>query len=148
MNKSEIIQKVASAFHEKWRESRLQNNGKYKPMIEKSEDEERNIIHWTDEVDIANTKFEDLSSNRKYENLQAAKVAVDLVYDKVLSWEWIDLEMIEEMSKIIHEKWLERNWVDWSFENQRVNYEKLSEEEKAKDRQQIKTVIQIIKSEI
>ena len=148
MNKSEIIQKVASAFHEKWRESRLQNNGKYKPMIEKSEDEERNIIHWTDEVDIANTKFEDLSSNRKYENLQAAKVAVDLVYDKVLSWEGIDLEMIEEMSKIIHEKWLERNWVDWSFENQRVNYEKLSEEEKAKDRQQIKTVIQIIKSEI
>jgi hypothetical protein len=36
-------------------------------------------------VDIANTKFEDLPSNRKYENLQAAKVAVDLIYDKVVN---------------------------------------------------------------
>jgi hypothetical protein len=36
-------------------------------------------------VDIANTKFEDLPSNRKYENLQAAKVAVNLVYERVVN---------------------------------------------------------------
>jgi hypothetical protein len=40
MEKSEIIQKIASVFHEKWRESRL-----YKPMIEKSDDKEWNIEH-------------------------------------------------------------------------------------------------------
>jgi hypothetical protein len=56
--------------------------------------------------------------------------------------------MIEEMSKIVHEKWLERNWVKWSFENQRVAYQNLSEEEKVKDRIQIELAIQIIKSEI
>jgi hypothetical protein len=56
--------------------------------------------------------------------------------------------MIEEMSKIVHEKWLKRNGVQWSFENQRVEYEKLSEEEKAKDRVQIELAIQIVKSEI
>jgi hypothetical protein len=45
MNNSDIIGKVASAFHEKWRESRLQTDGKYKAMIEKSEDEEWNMGH-------------------------------------------------------------------------------------------------------
>ena len=148
MNKSEIIQKVASVFHEKWRKSRIQNGDKYQPMIEKSEDENRNVIHWTDLVDIANTKFEDLPSNRKYENLQAAEVVVNLVYDKVVNWEDINSEMIEEMSEVVHEKWLERNWVEWSFENQRVDYERLSEEEKDKDRAQIQLAIQIIKSKI
>ena len=148
MDKSDIIQKVASIFHEKWRENRLMDNGKYKPMIEKSEDEEWTKLHWTYVVDIANTKFEDLPSNRKYENLEAAKVAVDLVYDKVVNWEEINSEIIEEMSKIVHEKRLERNWIEWSFENQRVVYQKLSEEEKAKDRIQIQLAIQIIKSEI
>jgi len=148
MNNSEIIGKVASAFHEKWRESRLQTDGKYKAMIEKSEDEEWNMGHWTNVVDIANTKFEDLPSNRKYENFEAAKVVVNLVYEKVINWEKVNSKMIEEMSKIVHEKWLKRNWVQGSFENQRVDYENLSKEEKAKDRAQIQLAIKIIKSEI
>lgn len=113
-------------------------------MIEKSDDKEWNIEHWTGVVDIANTKFEDLPSNRKYENLQAAKVAANLVYERVVNWENFNSEMIEEMSEVVHEKWLERNWVEWSFENQRVDYQNLSEEEKKKDRLQIEIAIQII----
>ena len=148
MCKSEIIEKVASIFHEKWRENRLMDNGKYDPMVEKSKDKEWNLKHWTDMVDIANTKFEDLPSNRKYENLEAAKVAVDLVYDKVINWEEIISEMVEEMSNIVHEKRLERNGIEWSFENQRVVYQNLSEEEKVKDRIQVELAIQVIKSEI
>lgn len=147
MDKFDIIEKVASIFHEKWRVNRLQSGGIYKPMIEKSEDEEWTKLHWTDVVDIANTKFDDLPSNRKYENLEAARVAVNLVYDKVISWESISFEIIDEMAKIVHERWLERNGELWSFENQRVPYEKLSEEEKAKDRIQIQLTIQIVKSE-
>ena len=147
MDKSGIIERVASAFHEKWRENRLQSDSKYKPMIEKSEDEQWNMEYWTDMVDIANTEFEDLPRNWKYENLEAAKVAVDLVYDKVVNWEKISSEMIEEMSEIVHDKWLERNWEQWSFENQRVDYGALSEEEKVKDRIQIELAIQIVKSE-
>ncbi len=147
MNKYEIIEKIASVFHENWRYNRLEN-GRYKPMIEKSEDIEWNIKNWTDVVDIANTKFEDLPNNWKYENLEAAKVAVDLVYDKVIALAEITSETVEEMSKIVHKKWLERNWVKWSFVNQRVPYEKLSEEEKAKDRVQIELAIQMIKVEI
>ena len=146
MDKSEIIERVASVFHEKWRENRLIGNGKYKPMIEKSDDKEWNKKHWTDMVDIANTEFEDLPSNRKHENLEAAKVAVNLVYEKIVNKEKVDSKSIEEMSKIVHKKWLERNGVQWSFENQRFDYEELSEEEKAKDRIQIELAIQIIKS--
>ena len=147
MNKSEIIKKVASAFHEKWKENRLQSDGKYRPMIEKSRDEKRTKEHWTDLVDIANTEFESLPSNWKYENFEAAKLAVNLVYDKVANWVDVSSEMIEKMSKVVHEKWLERNWIDWSFENQRVDYKKLSEEEKDKDRMQIKLAINVIELE-
>ena len=143
MDKSEVIKKVASTFHDKWRENRL-----YKPMIEKSEDDEWTKKHWTDLVDIANTKFENLPSNWKYENFEAAKVAVDLVYEKVVNWLEITPGMIEKMSKIVHEKRLERNWIEWSFENQRVDYKELSEEEKAKDRVQIEIAIQIISKEL
>ena len=144
--KSEIIQKVASTFHEEWRKNRLQDDWTYKPMIEKSEDEKRTKEHWTDTVDIANTTFEDLPSNWKYENIQAAKVAVDLIYEKNL--EKITAETIEELSKIVHEKRLERNWIAWSFENQRVSYKELSEEEKAKDRIQIEIAIKILKQSL
>ena len=142
--KSEIIQKVASTFHEEWRKNRLQEDWTYKPMIEKSEDEAWTKEHWTDTVDIANTAFEDLPDNWQYENIQAAQVAVDLVYEKDLGK--ITAETIEELSKIVHEKRLERNWIAWSFENQRVLYEDLSEEEKEKDRLQIKTAIEVINS--
>lgn len=144
--KSEIIQKVASTFHEEWRKNRLQEDWTYKPMIEKSEDEARTKEHWTDTVDIANTDFEDLPDNWKYENIEAARVAVNLVYEKILNQEKISIETIEKLSNIVHEKWLERNWIAWSFENQRVSYENLSEEEKAKDRLQIQIAIEIIKS--
>ena len=144
--KSEIIQKVASTFHEEWKKNRLQSDWKYEPMIEKSEDEVWTRKHWTDTVDIANTDFEDLPDNWKHENIEAAKIAVDLVYEKILNLEKISIETIEEMSNIVHEKRLERNWIAWSFENQRVSYENLSEEEKAKDRLQIEIAIEIIKS--
>ena len=141
-----VIEKVASIFHENWRKSRLNENGIYCPMIEKVEDEKWVREYWTNVVDIANTKFEDLPDNWKNENFEAAKIAVDLVYEKVVNWEEITSEEVEGMSRIIHEKRLKRNWIQWSFENQRVDYDELSEEEKSKDRVQIETAIQIIKS--
>lgn len=143
-----IIKKVASIFHENRRKSRLNMDGTYKPMMEKAEDKEWIKKHWTNLVDIANTKFEDLPSNWKDENMKASEVAVSLVYKKVINREEITLDMIEKMSKIVHEKWLERNWKEWSFENQRVDYKELPEEEKSKDRDQIKIAIKIISEEL
>lgn len=147
MDKNEtIIETLAATFHENRREGRLMDNWRYRPMVEKSNDDEWNAEHWTDVVDIANTKFEDLPSNWKYENLEAAKVAVELVYEKVTSGEEITPEMIEEMSSVVHEKWLERN--DGAKDEELgVSYDQLPEDEKAKDRAQVETAIRIISEE-
>jgi hypothetical protein len=77
--------------------------------------------------------------------LEAAKVAISLVSEKVLHWEEINSESLEEMAEIVHNKWLERNWMEWSFDFQRVGYDQLSEEEKAKDRNQLLQAIEIVK---
>ena len=148
MDKTKIIKMVASIFHEEWRKNRLQNDSKYEPMIEKSEDKERNNKYWTDLVDIANTKFEDLPSNWQYENLKVARVVIDLVYDKIVAGEEITPEMVEEMSSVVHEAWMKRK--KKKKENRPhlfVPYSELPEEEKAKDRDQILQAIEIIKSE-
>lgn len=149
--KEYFAQKMGSYLHEEWRKTRLKEDGTYEPRMKKSKDDAWTEKHGTDDVDIANTSFEDLPSNWQYENLEAAKVAVDLVYEKVVSGEEITPEMIEEMSSVVHEKWLERN--DWVYGKEYGNpvlaqaYEALPEEEKAKDRAQIEAAIRIIKSE-
>ena len=141
-----ISQILWSKFHDEWRKSMAQADWTYASRIEKVLDENWIQQHnWKTEVDIVNTEFEDLPSNRKYENLEAAKVAISLVSEKVLNWEEINSESLEEMAEIVHNKWLERNWMEWSFDFQRVNYDQLSEEEKAKDRNQLLQAIEIVK---
>lgn len=141
-----IIEKIWSKFHEERRKSMIKSDWKYESRIETTTDQERIKKHnWETKVDIINTKFEDLPNDRKKENLEAAKVAVDLVYEKILNREQITPEMIGEMSEIVHNERLKRNWIAWSFENQRVEYKDLIEEEKAKDRNQIIRAIEIIK---
>ena len=142
----DISQILWSKFHDEWRKSMAQEDWTYASRIEKVLDENWIQQHnWKTEVDIVNTEFEDLPSNRKYENLEAAKVAISLVLEKVLHWEEINSEMLEEMAEIVHNKWLERNWMEWSFDFQRVSYNQLSEDEKAKDRNQLLQAIEIVK---
>jgi hypothetical protein len=54
----------------------------------------------------------------------------------------LDEEFIEKASNVIHEKWLERNG-EWASEEQNKPYAELDEEEKDKDRAQIKKAIEI-----
>ena len=99
--------------------------------------------HWTNQVDIANTKFEDLPSDWKKENQKAAEVAIDLVYESVIKWEKITPEMLEQMASKVHDEWLNRNKraKDWELGKP---YDKLPEIEKAKDRNQILKAIEIV----
>ena len=140
---------LGSDLHEAWRSSRRLENGTFKPRVKKSKDEEWNAIHGTDDVDIANCSFEDLPSNWQYENLEAAKVVIGLVFEKTMSGIKFNKEDIEEMSKIIHEKWLERNsWVfdpNYGNPNLAVPYASLSEELKKKDRIQIEPAVSKVK---
>lgn len=144
--KEYFAKKMGSYLHEEWRKTRLKEDWTYEPRMKKSKDFAWTEKHGTDDVDIANTSFEDLPSNWQYENLEAAKVAVELVYEKVLNGEEITPEMIEEMSSVVHKKWLERN--DWAKDGELgVQYDQLPEDEKAKDRTQVEAAIRIISEE-
>lgn len=150
MAKTYFAESMWSDLHEEWRKTRLKEDGTYEPRMKKSKDVEWTQKHWTDDVDIANTSFADLPSNWKYENLEAAKVAIELVFDKVIEWEEITDTMIEEMASIVHDEWLSRN--DWVFDKEywnpvlAVKYQQLPEDEKEKDRAQVRQAIAKIKS--
>ena len=132
---------LGSDLHEAWRAPRKLDDGTFEPRMKKSKDEEWNKIHGTDEVDIANCAFEDLPSNWQYENLEAAKVAIDLAYNKTMDGEEITPEELEQMGSVIHDEWLKRN--NWVFDPNDGNpalavpYEQLTPEEQDKDKVQI-----------
>ena len=132
---------LGSDLHEAWRAPRKKEDGTFEPRIKISKDEAWNANHGTDKVDIANCLFEELPSNWQYENLEAAKVAIELVYDKTMSNEQITQEEIEQLGSIIHEEWLKRNsWVydpNYGDPKLAVPYEQLSKEEQDKDKVQL-----------
>lgn len=139
---------LGSDLHEAWRAPRKKEDGTFEPRIKKSKDETWNTNHGTDEVDIANCSFEQLPSNWQYENLEAARVAIELVYDKVIANEQITPEELEQMGATIHEKWLERNaWVydpNYGDSKLAVPYEQLSKEMQDKDKAQINPAQKIV----
>lgn len=148
--KEALSYSMGADLHETWRETRKKEDGTYEPRMKKSKDEKWNKEHGTDDVDIANLTFEELPSNWQYENLEAAKVAIAQVFDKVIGGGEISEEMIETMSSEVHEAWLKRN--DWVYDKEYGNpdqakpYVDLSEEEKAKDRVQIQEAIQKVQA--
>ena len=149
--KSYLMQRFVKLSYDKWRETRKRLDGTYESKWKESTDKEWNRKHGTDYVDIANTEFEDLPSNRQKERMDAASVAIDLVFDKIKDWEIrVTTEMIEEMSSVVHDNWLERReQAQDEVDSMLVqSYKNLSEEEKVKDRNHIYIAIQIIKEEI
>ena len=139
--KNALSYALGAGLHEVWRESRKKDDGTYEPRIKKSKDENWNASNGTDEVDIANCSFEQLPSNWQYENLEAAKVAIELVYDKIISGEQFTLDEIDQMASIIHDEWLKRN--DWVFHQNYGNpkltvpYAQLPKNEQDKDKVQL-----------
>ena len=136
-------------MHEAWRAPRKKENGEYEPRMKKSKDEEWNHIHGTDEVDIANCSFSELPSNWQYENLEAARVAIHLVFDKVMNGETITEDDQKEMASIIHDEWLKRN--SWAYEQApelAVSFSKLSKEEQDKDIAQLAPAVMKVQAYI
>jgi len=138
---------MGADLHEEWRAGRKKEDGTFEPRMKKTKDQVYIDSHnGNNEVDIANLSFTELPSDWQFENLEAAKVAVEQVYDAVREGKEITDEMIEEMSAIVHEEWLKRN--DWVYNPEYGNpvlaksYLELPEEEKAKDRQQILQAIE------
>ena len=134
---------MGSDLHEVWRAGRKLEDGTYEPRIKKTKDQAYIDAHGgNNEVDIANLSFAELTSDWKFENLEAAKVAINQVYDVMMGDTPVTKEQIEAMSSVVHDEWLKRNsWVfdpEYGNPDQAKPYQELSAEEKAKDRNQIK----------
>lgn len=128
---------VASKLHEDWRKTRLNEDGSFEPRLKKTSDQKWiNDHEGIDEVDIANTSYEDLPSDWQAENATAGEVvATELVIAK-RNGEEMTPEMVEMIASIVHDKWLQRN--EWAKGGELdVPYAELPEEEKAKDRDQV-----------
>lgn len=135
---------LGADLHASWRKTYAKENtledGTVKPRMKKTIDKRWIEEHGTDMVDIANTVFAELPTDWQGENLEAAKVAVDLVFGKMMAGQEITEEVLQRLSAIVHEKWLERNEYARSGELG-VPYEQLPPEEQEKDTVQLRAAM-------
>ena len=140
--KQQQIAELGGLLHNEWREPRKQEDNTFEPRMKKTKDQEWIDEHNTDEIDIANTNYENLPEDWKGENKLSAEVAMNEIYEAISQQRNLDDSFVEEASSVIHDKWLERN-KDWAPDEQNKPFGELSEEEKEKDRAIIKKGIEI-----
>lgn len=157
--KEDLIIKFGSLLHDEWRAPRKREDSSFEPRIKVLIKTENGDEKWFDEnkvpegsleikrQDIANLSFEELDPKWQYENRAAAEVAMNEVLKAIEKGVNIDEDFIEAASSMVHEKWLERNsWVfDENYGNKELAkpYLELPEEEKEKDRAQIRKAVEI-----
>jgi hypothetical protein len=148
IKKEKFSEILASKLHDVWRKPRKKADGTYNIKIKITKDPEWIKLHNNiNEIDIANTNYEDLPSDWKKENLASAIIATNIIYDAIKNKTKIDEVFIENASSIIHDEWLKRN--TWSKGGELdVPYSKLPEIEKAKDREIIKLALELSKKYI
>ncbi|MEV0147640.1 MULTISPECIES: hypothetical protein [unclassified Nonomuraea] len=138
------IDKVAGRLHDEWRASRLLSDGTYEPRLKTTTDKAWARRHGTDQVDIANTRYDDLPPDWQKENRDSATVAVNAV-DRARR-NGVDLrspDFMEDASEHVHDMWLQRN-NDWAPPEQRLKYGDLSEVEKEKDRVVVREALDVL----
>ncbi|MEI6650405.1 MAG: hypothetical protein WCL23_03145 [Candidatus Moraniibacteriota bacterium] len=114
----ELIRDLAGRMHEEWRIARKTEDGLIESRLKKTKDAMWVQNHdGNDEVDIANTAFEDLPEDWKEENLLSAKLAV---------------EKLEDVLNLIHDYWLNRN-DEHAAPEQMTQYSRLPRKEQIKD---------------
>ena len=155
--KGELISELGSLLHEEWRSPRKKEDGSFDPRIKKTKDENWVKSHNTEEVDIANTEYKDLPEDWKGENKASAEVTVDEIYKAIDSEKELDSSFIEEASDVLHQEWMKRKTKEGYNENDEnwnwakplmVDYNKLPNEEKGKDRVIIRKGIEIYNKKI
>jgi len=150
-NRDVLIGKLASQFHEKQQKERREEGVTTRVKVKIRITDENGVQKedWVNEnkvpaeaeivkkEDILNTGYTDLDPMWQEENRLAAEVVVDLLHKSTEEGRKLDDVFVEEASAVVHEKWLERNG-KFAPDEQRKPYPELSEEEKDKDRDQVK----------
>lgn len=140
--KQKLVTQLGSLLHDEWRAPRKQADGSFTPRTKTTKDETWASAHGTNEVDIANTSFADLPSDWQGENRAAAEVAMGELFRQVENGGLLDDSFVEQAAAAIHDKWLERNG-SWAPAEQNKPFGELSEEEKEKDRVQVRKAIEL-----
>jgi hypothetical protein len=134
--KKEAVAALASALHEDWRKTRLQEDGTFEPRVKGTKDEAWITAHGTDQVDIANTTFPELPSDWQAENQAAAEVVVDVLGEANGTVDLADEAQRDYVGGKIHDAWLSRN--DWAAGGELdVPFAQLPQAEQAKDLDQM-----------
>jgi hypothetical protein len=110
--RAEAVATLGSAFHEDWRKTRLNEDGSFEPRVKTTKDEAWIEAHGTDQVDIANTDFENLPSDWQAENKAAAEVIVN-VFEAHNGQVGLDNPATRtNIGETVHAAWLSRN--EWA----------------------------------
>lgn len=132
----EAVGALASAFHEEWRKTRLNEDGGFEPRMKETKDAGWVAEHGTNQVDIANTAYDQLPEDWQAENKSAAEVVVGLMVDRNGQVNLSDSATRSEVGGIVHEAWLARN--SWASGGELdVPFDQLSADEQAKDINQV-----------
>jgi len=139
----EAVDTLGSAFHEDWRKTRLDEaTGTFEPRIKETKDLAWIEAHGTDQVDIANSTYEQLPEDWKAENKAAAEVVVGVMLDRDGVIDLSDESTRLEVGGIVHDAWLDRN--EWAKGGELdVPFDQLTPEEQAKDINQIEVAQRI-----
>lgn len=132
----EAVDALGSAFHEDWRKTRLNEDGSFEPRVKETADSSWIEAHGTNQVDIANTTYDQLPEDWKAENKAAAEVVVGIMMDRDGSVDLSDAATRSELGGIIHDAWLSRN--EWASGGDLDKpFDELPADEQAKDISQI-----------
>jgi len=133
---AEAVTAVASALHEDWRKTRLQEDGTFEPRVKGTKDEAWIATHGTDQVDIANTGYTELPADWQAENKAAAEVVVGVMGEANGAIDLSDEAQRSYVGGKIHDAWLSRN--DWAAGGELdVPFDQLPPAEQAKDIDQV-----------
>ena len=138
------VNNLASALHEDWRKTRLQEDGTFEGRVKPTKDEAWIAGHGTDQVDIANTEYVDLPEDWQAENKAAAEVIVGILSESTEVPDLSDEEHINMVGEKIHTAWLARN--EWAKGGDLdVPFKDLPADEQAKDINQLKIALSLEK---
>ena len=133
---------LATDLDEEWRANRLKSDGTYEPRVKYTTDESWIKIHGTNQVDIANTEFDELPEDWQAENEAAAEEIVHILDEYGGIIDLADPSTRSEIGSRIHEAWLSRNvWAKGSELD--VPFDLLPAVEQAKDLDQVATALEV-----
>lgn len=100
---------TGGAFHEDWRKTRLNEDGSFEPRVKTTKDMAWIEAQGTDQVDIANTDYENLPSDMQAENKAAAKVIAGIFEACNGQIDLDDPATRSSIGETVHSAWLSRN---------------------------------------